>query len=194
MAKKKRKRKKIRTVPLMIVEGIGGIELFDEEVFKQDLEESINFLATEFIDQYERFKESLENFSDSAINSAEQQKEENMRRNISISLLKKIQNTANMISLNDIHEQANRAELVAAKSAEKAGLPMFKVWITQWDNRVRSWHDFMSHKHEKLDDDFSIPVGNKGYSERIQGPKIPPISPENWVNCRCFLEFKGEKK
>ena len=193
--KRKLKKKKIkgRKRPVSIILKDGTVlEYFDPEIFQEDLEKEIEFLEKEFETEYKGYQNAVEEgFNKSVINESNRLKgTEDPRRAMEISLNKKIKTHSNMISLNDIHAQANMAELAGAKSANDAGATQKKVWVTHFDSIVRPWHDFMNYKKENIKDDFTIPVGDKGYSERAQAPKSFGMSPENYRNCRCFLEYE----
>ena len=92
-------------------------------------------------------------------------------------------------SVNDAYLQMNRGELLAAKAS---GVRTVKMWITQFDSKVRGWHDAVNHQTRKLKDTFTVPHPNG--VDQLKAPKIPPISVENFINCRCFVRYEVVKK
>ena len=92
------------------------------------------------------------------------------------------------ISINDAYEQLNRGEEIALQATE---LNMAKTWVTQFDSKVRMWHVAV-HNQTRLKKDL-FTVKYPGGIDHLKGPKIPPISPSNFINCRCFMEFLVKK-
>ena len=88
------------------------------------------------------------------------------------------------LSINDAFQNLNRGELIAAKASK---LSTVKTWRTQFDSRVREWHAQVNFLEVLVGEKFTVPYP-KGV-DYLEGPKIPPISVENFINCRCYLEY-----
>ena len=88
------------------------------------------------------------------------------------------------LSVNDAYQNLNRGELIGAKSS---GLKTRKRWVTQFDSRTRSWHDIVNYQEKKLDEKFVVPY--PGGTDFLDAPKIPPIAPSNFINCRCSAQY-----
>ena len=89
-------------------------------------------------------------------------------------------------SINDAYQQVNRGEELAL-NAVVANQEFLKVWQTQFDSRVRDWHAAVHGQKRKKNELFRVPY--PGGVDELHGPKIPPISVQNFINCRCFMEF-----
>lgn len=88
------------------------------------------------------------------------------------------------LSTNDAYQNLNRGELLGA---EATGQPTVKQWITQFDSRTRSWHDTVNYQERTLKERFTVPY--PGGTDYLKAPKIPPISPSNFINCRCSVQY-----
>ena len=92
-------------------------------------------------------------------------------------------------ALSDAYQQVNRGEELAVRYSKTR---LVKIWTTQFDDRVREWHAAVHGQVRRQDSKFRVDY--PGGTDYLRGPKIPPISIQNWINCRCFMEFKVRKK
>ena len=104
---------------------------------------------------------------------------------LSLFFKKQIKKQAMEQAVNDAYQQVNRGEVMAAESSNVNTL---KRWVTQFDSKVSSWHSAVNHQHRRLNQNFTVPHP-KGV-DQLKAPKIPPISVENFINCRCFVEYE----
>ena len=105
-------------------------------------------------------------------------------------VLKKVyRRKAIQLSINDAYEQLNRGEELALQAN---AMNMAKTWVTQFDGKVREWHARV-HNQTRLKTKL-FTVVYPGGTDMLKGPKIPPISPANFINCRCFMEFRVKKR
>ena len=97
-------------------------------------------------------------------------------------------------AINDAYQQVNRGEELAIRHSSQRTA---KIWTTQFDDRVREWHSAVHGQARLQNQKFRVPYPMKGGGDGVDyldGPKIPPISVANWINCRCFMTFKVKKK
>lgn len=80
------------------------------------------------------------------------------------------------------------AMVEAEENADKNDLILIKVWRTQEDNRVRDAHARADGQEAQIDRPFYVGGEELMYPGDING------SPDNIVNCRCYIEYKFVKK
>ena len=99
-------------------------------------------------------------------------------------LKKKAKISAIELSVNDAYQNLNRGELLGAQATKQK---IRKQWITQFDTKTRRWHSRVNYQERKLKDKFTVPY--PGGMDYLKAPKIPPISVENFINCRCSVQY-----
>lgn len=171
-----------------------SFEQFDLDVFEKNLSDATDLLMSNFENEYtyyeSKIQESFNKPIQTLVDHFRKKAKKDMKRQLAIKVKQTIDTHAKLISLNDIHEQVNRGELTAGESASKAGLKQFKKWITQFDTRVRDWHDVVNHQTREMQDYFDVPVGTTGMVEKAESPKAPGMSALNSRNCRCYMEYE----
>ena len=100
-------------------------------------------------------------------------------------LKKKAKLYAIEVAVNDAYQNLNRGELLGAQATKQKTV---KQWITQFDSKVRSWHARVNYQERELNQRFTVPIP-KGGVDYLKAPKIPPISVENFINCRCSVQY-----
>lgn len=77
---------------------------------------------------------------------------------------------------------------LAEKQAEESGRVMVKVWYSQRDDRVRDSHARADGQEAQMDRPFYVG------GEELMFPCDIGGSPENIINCRCYIKCKFIKK
>ena len=111
-------------------------------------------------------------------------------RKMKVGVAKVGHNLAKSLASSDVHQQVNQAELQCAQAAAAAGVTQFKKWVTQFDSRVRPWHDVIMHQTRHTKDYFDVPVAETGMVDKAKHPKSQNMHQLNFMNCRCFMEFE----
>ena len=78
------------------------------------------------------------------------------------------------------------------KAAGSTKLRMMKRWQSQFDGKVRTGHARVNEISIFVDEKFSVPY--EGGVDLLVAPKVAPIHPSNFFNCRCFLIYQVQKK
>ena len=195
--KKKKKAKKKRRAKFFKVRKEPGATAGDYD-YKESMA-SINRIINEYRVEFEdEFAQSTRKMIEDIKKTATQKIQEILdiefeNKNL---LIKKLNKTIKKVikksvlrqAINDAFQQVNRGEELAMANVN---LKCIKAWMTQFDDRVREWHVEMHNK--KVPQDKLFKVDYPGGTDFLKGPKIPPISVANFINCRCFLEFWIQK-
>ena len=157
--------------------------------FLKELKKEIDNEMREFVNQdfdwiHESSRKKVDNILQKDFTSARALKNELKR-----ALKKTVYNRLKQSAENDAFKALNKAELLASKAS---AIRQLKYWVSRFDAIVRPWHDAVNHQHKPVGDKFVVPY--PGGVDYLDGPKIPPISSANFMNCRCFMEFEVVKK
>ena len=197
--KRKTKKKKRKAKFLAIKKGRGAtLKRYD---YKESIKSIQSTLKKIRAQREEELRETSAQFRSSVQKSVTEQiqdilKEGELDPKILIRRLKKkirraIKRSALRQSLNDAYLQVNRGEELAINAVRQE---FTKSWMTQFDDRVREWHAAVHNQKRRKNKLFRVPY--PGGVDELHGPKIPPISVQNFINCRCFMEFRirGRRK
>ena len=95
---------------------------------------------------------------------------------------------AKMSAKNSANAGYQRGEVEAARLS---GQRILKKWITMFDSKVREAHAGFMPKTIELKQRFRLP--SKAGFDYVLAPKVMPMSPENYYNCRCVINYQVVK-
>lgn len=158
-----------------------------EKTLKQELAELKGKLA----ELRPNFQKDLQRRLKGAAGKITYQERTNKRilRELRASFRREIKKFSKHAALNSAGESLNKGEVLGMKAAKVRAL---KQWISRFDDKVRNWHDQVNFQTRKVKDRFSVPY--PGGVDRLVAPKVAPISPANFFNCRCVVFYKTIKK
>ena len=166
-------------------------------LLEDSIKDEILLLLAETLSEFDNYKDLItDNLSKKILNKIskiiedEELSEKQKKRQILNLVQREIKNTAEKIAFNDTFDNVNKTEFRSAKAGERVGIKKIKKWITQFDSRVRPWHDIVNHQTRKNNDFFDVPVGNTGAVDKARHPKASGMSPLNYNNCRCYVEYE----
>ena len=92
------------------------------------------------------------------------------------------------------HAGASRASTKAAnKTVQEKRFNIFKIWVTEKDEKVRTSHRLMEGVMVYHNEPFQVSDENgMTYSMEYPGDTSAPI--ELWIKCRCEMRYEREKK
>lgn len=96
-------------------------------------------------------------------------------------------NKANTIARTETSRVMADAQKQTLDKVANAGVKMKKTWNNVLDERSRDTHIELDGKTIPYDEDFTTPLGNKGF-----GPKQLDDNGEDSIQCRCFLSISFE--
>ena len=194
----KRKKSRAKFYPIK-VQSTKEIRKFSYKKSLMELNKAVKEIVNNQVLDFQEFQDSINNNLHKKVQNATSEilkKEYTSKTALLRDLKKVIKKTVNKsaltVSVNDAYKQLNEAELSAAQSAAGASnIRKVKYWVTRFDRKTRSWHDAVNHQHKKINELFVVQFPNG--TDYLKGPKIPPISFENFVNCRCTMQFSVVK-
>lgn len=174
-----------------------NIELLNKKGIKEwtkaeallDFREEVEPRIQELKKGYDDIKENFEEYYNRSVRSDLKKSKKLLRagefHTLNEILKKKVKRVTKANILNARFAAYSKAEWAVIKSSRFTGL---KTWFSQFDLKVRNGHDLLNHK--------SIPIQKRFRAIYFRGvdwlyaPKIPPISPENLINCRCWCRYQ----
>ena len=157
------------------------------ERLNKAMKEEISKLKTALTELRPNFEKDLKKRLMSGVDKISFDKAANKRilRELRAALTKQVKNYAKYRALDSAGQSLNNGESLGMVATNVQSV---KQWISRFDDKVRNWHDKVNFQTKKTTGRFVVPY--PGGTDYLSAPKVPPISPANFFNCRCVVFYK----
>lgn len=93
-----------------------------------------------------------------------------------------------VVGVTSIHSAISFSQRISAGELNDSDYEIYKVWVTEKDEVVRQDHARMENVKIPINDVFIVG------GEEMREPGDDSASLKQWINCRCFLRYRREKR